>query len=159
MTGPNIKLKTEKKKFFCISASMPAEYWYVPRVSCLCKNSIPLVVCSFWHGEDCGVAFLCCWVPLPSFPLPIQNNFVTVGCSRVCVGHLLARLCFNCVYWACSSVFTWASTATWRLLYFFVLWCGVRDRVGTAAVLFLSRKVAAGLSEWVCCRSWSNEAE
>ena len=43
----NIKLKTDKSTCFCISASMPAEYWYVPRVSCLCKNSISLVVCSF----------------------------------------------------------------------------------------------------------------
>ena len=140
---------------FCISTSMPAEYWYVPRVSCvLCRNSIPLVVCSFGHGEECGVAFLsCCWVPLPSFPCPVQNNFVTVGCSRVCVGLLLARLRFNCVYWASSSVFTWAPIATCRLLYCFVLSCGVGDRVGTA-VLFLSRKVSARLSEWVCCRRW-----
>ena len=27
-----------------------------------------------------------------------DNNFVVVGCSRVCVGLLLARVCFNCVY-------------------------------------------------------------
>ena len=33
------------------------------------------------------------------------------------------------------------------LVVWFVLWCGVRDRVGTA-VLFLSRKVVARL--WEC---------
>ena len=121
------------------------------------ENSILPVVCSFWHGEECGVAFLCCWAPLPSFPWPIQNKFVTVGCSRVCVGLSLARLCFNCVYWASSSVFAWASIATWGL-YCFVLWCGVKGRVGTA-VLFLSRKDAARLSKWLCCRRWSCEAE
>ena len=42
--GTNIKLKNRKKNVILhYSTSMPAEYWYVPRVSCmLCRNSIPL---------------------------------------------------------------------------------------------------------------------
>ena len=35
------------KNDFCIRTSMPAEYWYVPRVSYICRNSIPHVVCPF----------------------------------------------------------------------------------------------------------------
>ena len=142
--------KTEKKMHSHEYAS-----WVLVRTTChipgtteYVRNSIPPVLCSSWHGEECGAAFLCCCsVPLPSFPWPIQNNFVTVGCSRVCVGLLLARLCFNCVYWAFSSVFSSSFTAKWRL---FCTMVRVRGRVGTA-VLFLSRKVAARLSEWVCC--------
>ena len=45
----NIKLKNRKKIYtFLHYTSMRAEYyWYVPRVSYMCRNSIPLVVCSF----------------------------------------------------------------------------------------------------------------
>ena len=74
---------------FCISTTMPAAYWYVPRVTYVQKfhptQVPPVVCCSFSLGEECGVAFLCCCsVPLPSFPWSIQNNFVTVRRSRVC---------------------------------------------------------------------------
>ena len=110
-----------------------------------------------WGGVWCGFLSFC-WVPLPRLPWPIQINLITVGCSRVCVGLLLVRHCFNYVYWASSSLFAWASIATWRLLYCFVQLCGVRDRVASA-VPFLSRKVATRLSEWVCCRRWSLEVE
>ena len=44
----NIKLNKQKTNMnFCIRTSMPAEYWYVPRVSYMCRNSIPPEVCSF----------------------------------------------------------------------------------------------------------------
>ena len=144
---------------FCIRTSMRQLSTGTYHVSYMQKFYPTALCCSFWHGEECGVAFLCWWVPLPNFPWPIQNNLVTVGCSRVCVGLLLARLCFNCVYWASSSVFAWASIATWRLFQCIVCTIvRVRGRFGTA-VLFLWRKVAAWLSKWVCCRRWSCEAE
>ena len=143
---------------FCISTSISAEYYYVPRVLHMYVQKFrPTCCCSFWHGEECGVAFLCCWVPLPSFPWPIQNNFVTVGCSRVCVGILLARLRSYCVYWAYSSVFAWAPIARWRL-YCFALWCEYEVELAHHLFLFLSPKAAARLSKWACCRRWSCEA-
>ena len=62
---------------------------------------------------------------MPSFPWPIKNNFVTVGCSRVCVGLLLARLCFNCVYLSffqrlCLSFYSNMALVS---MYCLVLWC------------------------------------
>ena len=134
--------------------------WYVlvPRVSYMFRNSFPPVVCcSLWHEEECGVAFLWCWVPRPSFPWPIQNNFVTVGCSR--------RVCWA---FACTALFQLRPLSFSQRIYLrfysnmaLVLFCAmvrVRGRVGTA-FLFLSRKVAAQLSEWACCSRWSCEAE
>ena len=38
--------KQKKNVIFCIRTSMTAEYWYVPRVSHMCRNSIPPVFCS-----------------------------------------------------------------------------------------------------------------
>ena len=55
----NIKKKKQKRipgMIFCILTSMPAEYCYVPRVSYICRNSIPAVVLLFiltWGGVWC----------------------------------------------------------------------------------------------------------
>ena len=119
----NIKLKNRKNTWsmiFCICTSMPAEYWYVPRVSYMCRNSIPPVVCSFWHGEECGVAFLCCWVPLPSFPWPVQNNF--------CHSWVFSRVCwaFACKAWfqlRLVSFFQRLRLSLYRNMVLVVLFC------------------------------------
>ena len=76
---------------------MPAEYWYVPRVIYVQKfHPTRSLFILTWGGVWCRFLVL---LSIPaSFPWPIHNNFVTVGCSRVSVGLLLARLCFNCVY-------------------------------------------------------------
>ena len=73
-----------------------------------------------------------------------SNNFVAVGRSRVfCVGLLLARLVFLCVYCAASSAFPSAPSSNRQTLVLFLCtMVRVKRRVGTA-VLFLPRKAAA----------------
>ena len=72
---------------FCISTTMPAAYWYVPRVTYVQKlhpTQVPTVVCcSFSHGEECGVAFLCRQYPCLASPGPsriILSQFGVLAC-------------------------------------------------------------------------------
>ena len=95
----NIKLKNRKNMTLCVSTSMPAECWYVPRMSYMCRNSIPnrsLLFILTWGGVWCRFLVLLSTPAL--LPLAHPGQFGQSWCSRVCVGLLLERVCFNCVY-------------------------------------------------------------
>ena len=75
--------KTGRNMFFCVSTSMPAEYWYVPRVSYTYRNSITLVVHS-----DMGrsvVSLSCVVVEYPCLASP--------GPSGTILSHLGVLAC------------------------------------------------------------------
>ena len=77
-------VKTRKNIFFCIRTSMPAEHWDVPRVSYMCRNSIPPVVCSV-VSLSCVVVEYPCLV----FPGPLRTILSQLGVHTCAMGFCM----------------------------------------------------------------------
>ena len=78
---------------FCIRTSMPAEYWYVPRVSSVCRNSIPPAVVHSDMGRSV-VSLSCAVVEYPCLasPGPSRTILSQLGVVACVLGFCLQGL-------------------------------------------------------------------
>ena len=137
---------------FCASMSMPAEYWPVrTRTTCHILHACAEIPSHPYHS----LLFIPTWggMCLDS-PGPSRTILPQLGVLACVLG-----LCLQALFQFRPLSFSQRIYLSFYSNMALVLFCTMARARGGTAVLFLSRKVAARLSEWACSSRSSCEAE